>query len=104
MLRKAASEAGFGDVKTYIQSGNLIFTADESDEYHLIRRIEDLVKMRFGFRTDVIVRKRSDIESTVNLPLYDPMKADDEKKYYITFLKQENTHALEFPVPLLTFG
>ena len=98
LLRKVASDAGFGDVKTYIQSGNLIFTSDENDEYQLIKKIEDLIEKQFGFRTDVIVRKRSEIEDTVNLPLYDPMKSDNEKKYYITFLKQENTPALEFPV------
>lgn len=98
MLRTAASDAGFGDVKTYIQSGNLIFTSDENDENQLITKIEELIEVNFGFHTDVIVRKRSDITAIVNLPLFDPMKSDDEKKFYVTFLKNENSQDLEFPI------
>ena len=97
-LRNVISNAGFGDVKTYIQSGNILFTSVENDENQLIQKIEDLVEMHFGFRTDVIVRKRSEIETVVNLPLFDPMKSDDEKKFYITFLKHENAKAIDFPV------
>ncbi len=97
MLRKLASDAGFGDAKTYIQSGNLIFTSDEKDENKLILKTEELIEMNFGFRTDVIIRKRFDIEAIVNLPLFDPMKSDDEKKFYITFLKHESPQAPEFP-------
>lgn len=54
-LRELAEGLGLGDVKTYIQSGNLVFTASQPAaalEAQLERAIHD----RFGFAVDVLVR------------------------------------------------
>lgn len=97
MLRKVLTDAGFVDVKTYIQSGNILFSSDENDENQLIQKTEDLIELNFGFRTDVIIRKRKQIEAIVNSPYFIPMKSDEEKKFYITFLKHKNSKLTEFP-------
>jgi uncharacterized protein (DUF1697 family) len=97
-LRLIIAEAGFKEVKTYIQSGNLLFNSEETNTNKLIYQLEDLIEKAFGFRTDVILRKLSDIESIVKYAQNIPMKSDDEKKYYITFLKQEYPEKLEVPV------
>lgn len=97
-LREAFSESGFVGVKTYIQSGNVLFDSDETDTDKIILSIEQLIEKSFGFSTDVIVRKITDIEAIVNSTLFNPMESDDEKKYYITFLK--STFKGTLPEPL----
>jgi uncharacterized protein (DUF1697 family) len=54
-LRALCSELGWSDVETFIQSGNLLFTADGS-EAEVEGMLEAAVKQRFGFHSDVMVR------------------------------------------------
>ncbi len=98
LLRKVFSEAGFADVKTYIQSGNVVFNSDNSDPVEHIQLIEDLIEQSFGFRTDVILRKTSEIEAIVTSPLLNTLKSDDSKKHYITFLKTSVVEPLITPL------
>jgi uncharacterized protein (DUF1697 family) len=97
-LRQIITDAGFDNVKTYIQSGNLVFNSKQTDAGKLISQLEDLIEKTFGFRTEVILRKLIDIETIVKYSQNFPMQSDDEKKYYITFLKNEYPEKLEIPV------
>jgi uncharacterized protein (DUF1697 family) len=96
-LRQAFTVAGFGDVKTYIQSGNILFTTVDQDTNQLILRIENLIEKTFGFRTDIILRKLTDIEFIVNSAIFNTFRSE-EGKYYITFLKHAYTEPLSVPV------
>lgn len=97
-LRKVISDAGFFNVKTYIQSGNLLFDTDEKETLKLQVLIENLVETSFGFRTDSILRRLADIEVIVNSPFFSQLKSDDEKKYFITFLKTDITIPIDLPL------
>ncbi len=54
-LRALCAELGWADVATYIQSGNVVFTAKGRPDA-LERKLEDAVAERFGFDSPVIVR------------------------------------------------
>ena len=97
-LRKVTSDASFANVATYIQSGNLLFDTDEKDNQQLILKLEDLITTSFGFSVDVIIRKLSDIQIIINHSFFNDMQSDKEKKYYITFLKDEYFEKLVLPV------
>jgi uncharacterized protein (DUF1697 family) len=97
-LRKAFAEEGFTDVKTYIQSGNVIFNSQVDDSNRLIQNIENLIEKSFGFQTDVILRKFVEIESIVSSSFFGTMQLNDGKKYYVTFLKHDFPKPL--PIPL----
>jgi len=97
-LRKAFAEEGFTEVKTYIQSGNVIFNSDDQDIEKLIQRIEDLIENHFGFRTDVILRSHIDIESVLNSLQISRLESGEDGKYYITFLKEEYNEPLIVPL------
>lgn len=63
---KALYEAlGFGNVQTYVQSGNVVFTTDERDLARLAMRIEDGIEEQFGFRPNVILRTASDLREVI---------------------------------------
>lgn len=54
-LRDLAARLGLTDPRTYIASGNLIFSSDASAPA-LEDMLEHAIEERFGFRVDVIVR------------------------------------------------
>ena len=54
-LRALGAELGWQDVATYIQSGNVVFTASGKPDA-LAKILEDAVAKRFGFESPVIVR------------------------------------------------
>jgi uncharacterized protein (DUF1697 family) len=63
---KACFEAlGFGDVATYIQSGNVVFTAAESGADKLASRIEGALIAKFGGAASVFVRSRKQLQDIV---------------------------------------
>lgn len=54
-LRSLCAELGWENVETYIQSGNLVFTAEGRPE-DLEAELEKAIERRFGFHSDAMVR------------------------------------------------
>ena len=54
-LRDLCGAIGWADVATYIQSGNVVFSAD-GEPQALASQLEKVLKERFGFAVDVVVR------------------------------------------------
>ncbi|MFZ4549070.1 MAG: DUF1697 domain-containing protein [Bacteroidales bacterium] len=98
VLRKVFSEYGFEDVKTYIQSGNVLFKTDSIDETRLIKEMEDLIEKGFGFHTDVIVRKTNDLEFILNSSPLGKLSSNNNEKIYITFLKNRFHQTISVPL------
>jgi uncharacterized protein (DUF1697 family) len=86
-LRGLLTEAGFEDVRTYVQSGNVVLASDHSPE-EVAARCEQLIAERFGFDIAVIVRTRRELADVVRRnPLADV--AEDPKRYQVSFLDGE---------------
>jgi uncharacterized protein (DUF1697 family) len=85
-LRKAFEELGFEDVKTYIQSGNVVFKAPTRAPENLVKRIEEKVMRQFGFPVPVVVKTADEIGEVIrNNPLVKE-KGIDLSKLHVTFL------------------
>ena len=54
-LRTCFEMAGYENVRTYINSGNVIFDSQETDLVGLVRACEQNIEMRFGFAVRVSV-------------------------------------------------
>lgn len=61
-LKKAFEELGFGAVKTYLNSGNVIFSSDEDNMGSLSNRIETMIKEQFGLDIPVFVISKEALE------------------------------------------
>jgi uncharacterized protein (DUF1697 family) len=86
-LRELLSEAGFTDVRTYVQSGNVVLRTGVSAN-KLGARCEQLIAERFGFDVDVIVRSVDELAEVVRVnPLADIAK--DPKRYQVSFCDGE---------------
>jgi uncharacterized protein (DUF1697 family) len=63
-LREAAVEAGFTDVATYVQSGNLVLSSSDSAT-KVEAAVADLIKAEHGLDIDVIVRDRKQLAAVI---------------------------------------
>ena len=83
-LREALEEAGFEEVATYVQSGNVVVTTTQAVSA-VPAAVASVVKERFGIEIGVVVRTRSQLAKVVDRnPLADV--AADPKRYQVTFL------------------
>ena len=64
-LQNALSDAGFESVRTYIQSGNVVFTSTESDESKLAKHLEKIIKESFSLDVAVTVFSASDWKTVI---------------------------------------
>jgi uncharacterized protein (DUF1697 family) len=60
-LRKALDAAGFENVRTYVQSGNVVLSSDHRAGSAVAAAVRSLVKDEFGVETPVVVRTPRDI-------------------------------------------
>jgi uncharacterized protein (DUF1697 family) len=83
-LRELLGDAGYEEVQTYVQSGNIVFKSGE-DPRRLERSLGKLISDEFGFEVPVIVRTRDQLARVVKRnPLRDV--ADNNKRYQVSFL------------------
>jgi uncharacterized protein (DUF1697 family) len=83
-LRALLTEAGYQDVSTYVQSGNVVLSSPASPR-KLERETEKLMSERFGFEIPVIVRTRKQLAAVVDK---NPLRkvAANPKRYQVAFL------------------
>jgi uncharacterized protein (DUF1697 family) len=87
-LRELMSELGYEDVRTYVQSGNVVFTGPDAAPEKVARRLEQAIETTFGFDVAVVVRSRDELAAVVRAdPLGD--EATDPGKYLVSFLSDE---------------
>ncbi|HSZ44148.1 MAG TPA: DUF1697 domain-containing protein, partial [Streptosporangiaceae bacterium] len=60
-LRDVVTSLGHTGVTTYIQSGNVLFTASEDDTAKLAAALEAAIAEAFGVRSPVVVLSREDL-------------------------------------------
>lgn len=64
-LRQLMTDLGFDQVKTYIQSGNIIFNADTEDTVQLAEKIQKAILKHFGFEVPVICLTAATLQHAV---------------------------------------
>ncbi|WP_105432868.1 DUF1697 domain-containing protein [Neorhizobium sp. T6_25] len=70
-LKSICETLGFTDVKTYIQSGNVLFRSDEA-EAEVAEKLDDALGRKFGKKPGVMVRSTREMETIAeNAPFPD---------------------------------
>ncbi|HEX3012892.1 MAG TPA: DUF1697 domain-containing protein [Methanobacterium sp.] len=64
-LIKVFESLGFKNVKTYVQSGNVIFEHDSNDAAEIAESIERKISQTFPFSVNVIIRTKDEVENVV---------------------------------------
>jgi uncharacterized protein (DUF1697 family) len=64
-LRKALTDAGFEDVATYIQSGNVVLTSDRSEKATL-ELVDETFTRTFGFSSRATIRSLHQLQMVID--------------------------------------
>jgi uncharacterized protein (DUF1697 family) len=89
---KACFEAqGLRDVATYIQSGNVLFTAGRSNQLALTRQIEKALSKTFAYQSRVVVRSFEQIKAIVEEAPTGFGRRPAAYRYDVIFLKDPLT-------------
>ncbi|MFF2525218.1 DUF1697 domain-containing protein [Streptomyces liangshanensis] len=83
-LRALIEGLGHGDVVTYLQSGNAVFTSASDDEDAVARELEQAIEERFGFTVGCVVRDGAYLRTVVDAC---PFPADtlEGRQLHVTF-------------------
>lgn len=85
-LQASLSALGLSDVRTYLQSGNVVFRADKADAGRLAAAIRARIAQDFGHEVAVLVMTAAQLDQIANAnPLW-PKGGGDEKLFHCTFL------------------
>jgi uncharacterized protein (DUF1697 family) len=85
-LREQLADAGFEDVRTYVQSGNVVLESKDPPD-KVAREVERQIEKRFGLDVAVVVRTRAELAQVVKR---NPLGgvATDPKRYQVSFLAE----------------
>jgi uncharacterized protein (DUF1697 family) len=91
-LRDALTDSGFSDVRTYLQSGNVVLSGNSKPE-GVARQIEQLIAREFELDIAVVVRTRAQLAKIVEAnPLGEIAK--QSKLYQVSFLATKPTREI----------
>ena len=87
-LRESLEKAGFKSVKSYLQSGNVVFQAGASTGRALAATIAARIKRDFGHAVAVIVRAAPEMERVLRRNPFLKEKRVDPAALHVTFLSE----------------
>ena len=99
-LARIFTAAGFRNVRTYIQSGNVIFDAASANAARVRKKIEKTLQSILGYEVTVILRPLADIEAIVKRNPFRKVNSLPEVMLFVVFLSDEPK--LEPKLPLVS--
>ena len=85
-LKRMYESLNFENVKTYIQSGNVVFSTCKTDLKKLESQISSRLEEEFGEEVPVIVLKAETLENIIKNNPFANNEQKDTSNIYITFL------------------
>lgn len=89
-LRGELEALGLVDVRTYIQSGNVVFESSAESSKELATSIADRIESQHGFRPEVLILSREELAAAVAANPF-PEAAADPKTLHFFFLAESAT-------------
>ena len=77
---------GFTNVRTYVQSGNVILDSSEKNPGAIAKIIEMKIEQKYKFHVDVIVRTAGDLEKVIAGNPFSKKRGIDTVRLHVTFL------------------
>jgi uncharacterized protein (DUF1697 family) len=87
-LKAMFEDMGFKNVRTFIQSGNVIFESPAKAEA-LKKKIEVGLKKSFGYEVNVIIRSKDEMEKIIKDYPFSKVKGHEECKITVGYLESE---------------
>ena len=87
-LRQLFEGMGYSEVRTILNSGNVIFKSGKEDEEVLQDKIENALEKRFGFEVRVVIRTRDEVQNLLKIDPFKDIEITKDTRLYITFLSE----------------
>jgi uncharacterized protein (DUF1697 family) len=85
-LRNLFEDLGFTNIRTYVQSGNVIFAAPSQELPGMVKRIETRIHQVYGYHVPVFIRQPDEIQQLLsNNPFLNDRNLDPAK-LHVTFI------------------
>lgn len=97
-LRSLLESLGFLDVKTYIQSGNVVFSSSDTEGLDL--KISEAIKEKYHFEVPVLVLSKTEFEELLN---NNPFSGEKMNKCYVTIFHTQPSTVLIAALDLSPF-
>jgi uncharacterized protein (DUF1697 family) len=97
-LRAAFAVAGCRNVRTYIQSGNVVFDLPRRSMNTTLRRVDDRLRELLGEEPQFVVRTIDDVASLVDAVAFGGVAAGPRVKLYVAFLAGVPSRQPVFPL------
>ncbi|XID94852.1 DUF1697 domain-containing protein [Paenibacillaceae bacterium WGS1546] len=88
-LKTVFEQADLLRVRTYIQSGNVVFEAAAEEEERLASRIERAIEEEFGFPVPVVLRTADELEEVIRRNPFKEAVDSEAISVYVSFLKEK---------------
>ncbi|MGC4039235.1 MAG: DUF1697 domain-containing protein [Flavobacterium sp.] len=88
-LRRSLEGVGFLNVRTYIQSGNVFVSSDETDAAVVAENIRKAILNSFSHDVPVLIISREDLEACLERNRFLDEEGVDLKKLYVSFVSAE---------------
>jgi uncharacterized protein (DUF1697 family) len=99
-LKRCFEAAGFGEVKTLLSSGNVVFSARGSSAASLESKIEAAMKKHLGRTFLTIVRPVDALRAILAADPYGAFRLSRAAKRVVTFLRDKPPAKLDLPIEL----
>jgi len=85
-LRGIYEGLGFAHVRTYVQSGNVVFVTSEQDRTVLTKRIETHIEQTCGYHVPIFIRSAQELQKILASNPFLTARHEDPSKLHVSFL------------------
>jgi uncharacterized protein (DUF1697 family) len=98
-LVEAFESLGFSNVRSFLTSGNVLFTSDITDTAKLEAMAEKALPRLLDFSRDVFTRSEADLQALVDANPFPDLKHENSGKTYLTVTFFKTPPRLDFKLP-----
>jgi uncharacterized protein (DUF1697 family) len=97
-LKAALEGAGFGQVKTLLSSGNVVFSARRAADAAVERKLEAAIEKHVGKQFGVIVRSIEELQALLDAEPFQAFDLPPTAKRVVTLLREAPATKLKLPI------
>jgi uncharacterized protein (DUF1697 family) len=97
-LAKIFTDAGYSNVKTFIQSGNVVFDSPETDVEIVEMKLDRAMTKSLGYHIEVFLRTAEEIKQMIDMQPFHSIDENTDVKKYVTFTGQLIPDLVELPM------
>jgi uncharacterized protein (DUF1697 family) len=85
-LKAIFEKSGYKNVRTFIQSGNVVFESPKTKNESLAKKIEAMLEKKLGYDVSVVVRTPDEVKSIIWAYPFSKIKNHDNFRLHVAFL------------------